>query len=105
MELAFGTRRLRTLCENPSEDSQPFSVDVAEALRSRLADLRAVNYLDELPVGRPTVTQSATPELRFPLVDGWNLIGTPNHSILPLDSEGALDLSRVRRILITGVAP
>jgi proteic killer suppression protein len=97
MELAFRTRRLRTLCEDHDEAVRTMGEAAAEALRTRIADLRAVTYLAELPAGRPAVFEGERPELHFELRAGWSLLMTVGHQDVPRTEEGDLDHTRVRR--------
>jgi hypothetical protein len=75
----------------------------AEVLRRRLADLRAVTYLVELPAARPVVIDGDQPQLRFDLGDGWWLSLTVGHRSTPRRPDGVLDETRVRRAVVEGV--
>lgn len=103
MELAFATRRLRTLCVDHDQAVRAFGHDAADALRTRLADLRAATYLADLPLGHPEVLGSEPPCLRFELRGGLVLEARVSHATTPRTNEGDLDTSRVRRVLITEV--
>ncbi len=100
MELAFRTRRLRTLCQDYNEAVRMMGVPAAEVLRTRIADLRAVTYLVDLPAGRPEVVDGDPPQLRFVLGEGWSLLMRVGHQIVPRTEEGDLDPTRVRRALV-----
>lgn len=103
MELAFATRRLRTLCVNHDQAVRAFGHDAADGLRTRLADLRAATYLADLPLGHPEVLEGEPPCLRFELRGGLVLEARVSHATTPRTNEGDLDTSRVRRVLITEV--
>jgi hypothetical protein len=103
MELAFGTEKLRTLCVDHARAAEVYGEAAAEALRTRLADLRAVTYLSELPVGTPEVVEGDPPHLRFRLADGWTLLARVSHRNTPRTGEGTLDLSRVRRAQVVEI--
>jgi hypothetical protein len=100
MELAFRTRKLRTLCQDHDEAVKTMGEPAAEVLRTRIADLRAVTYLAELPVGRPAVVDGDPPQLHFELRAGWSLLMTVGHQDVPRTSEGDLDQTRVRRACV-----
>ena len=103
MELAFATRSLRTTCEDPSKAAATFGEDAAEKLRTRLADLRAVATLGDLPVALPEIVESSRPTLRFQLRDGWILVNRVNQRIVPRTVDGMLDIQRLRRIQVMEV--
>lgn len=103
MELAFRTKRLRTLCQEHDGAVNEIGEPAAEVLRTRVADLRAVTYLADLPVGRPAVVAGDPPTLHFVLRDGWSLWMAVNHQTVPLTTEGDLDLSRVRRVRVEDI--
>jgi hypothetical protein len=97
MELAFRTLKLRTVCQDHDEAVRMMGEPAAEILRTRIADLRAVTYLADLPVGRPVVVEGQRPQLRFELDEGWSLLMTVAHQTVPRTEEGDLDETRVRR--------
>jgi hypothetical protein len=97
MELAFRNRKLRTLCQDHDEAVSVMGESAAEVLRTRIADLRAVTYLAELPAGRPAVVDGDQPQLHFGLRAGWSLLMTVGHQTVPRTERGDLDQTRVRR--------
>jgi hypothetical protein len=103
MELAFRTRKLRTLCQDHDEAVKAIGEAAADVLRTRLADLRAVTYLSDLPAGRPEVLDDDPPRLRFQLRDGWALLASVSHQAVPRTQQGDLDVTRVRRALVQEV--
>lgn len=104
MELAFRTRRLRTLCQDYDESVRMMGVPAADVLRTRLADLRAVTYLADLPAGSPDVIPGDPPQLRFELREGWALIMKVGHEVVPRTAAGQLDQTRVRRALVEKIS-
>ena len=76
----------------------------AEVLRTRIADLRAVTYLAELPAARPAVIDGDRPELNFELRAGWSLLMTVGHQNVPRTEDGDLDQTRVRRARVQEVS-
>jgi proteic killer suppression protein len=103
MELAFRTRRLRTLCEDDTAAQDEYGPSLCEQLRSRLADLRAVNSIDELIVGQPTIDPVDRQILRLKLTVDVEMELRVNHPSPPVDEEGAIDWSRVRRLQVLNI--
>jgi len=104
MELAFRTRKLRALCQDHDEAVRLMGESAAEVLRTRIADLRAVTYLADLPAGRPAVVGGDRPQLRFNLREGWSLLMKVGHQSVPRTEEGELDQTRVRRALVAEIS-
>jgi hypothetical protein len=103
MELAFRTRKLRKLCQDHDDAVEAIGEAAADVLRTRLADLRAVTYLSDLPAGRPEILDDDPPRLRFLLRDGWALLASVSHQVTPRTPQGDLDMTRVRRALVQEV--
>jgi len=102
MELAFGSKHLRERCLDQSKAVRAYGMEVAETLRARLADLRAVTFLEDLPVS-PTADLEDPLVLSFPLSRGATLLTRVSHERPPLRADGSLDTSAVRRLLIEEV--
>lgn len=100
MELAFRTKKLRTLCQDHDQAVNEIGEPAAEILRTRIADLRAVAHLADLPVGRPSVVDGSPPRLCFVLRDGRALWMAVNHQTVPRTNDGELDVARVRRVRV-----
>jgi proteic killer suppression protein len=103
MELAFRTRHLRSACEDEKVALQDYGEAVAATLRRRLADLRAADHLGDLVVGQPDIIGVDPPTAAFNLTERWRLFCRPNHKVLPVDANGAIDWSRIRRLLVTDI--
>ena len=104
MELAFRTRKLRTLCQDYDEAVKTMGMSPADVLRTRLADLRAVTMLADLPAGRPRIVDAEHPQLRFELLEGWYLLMRVGHERVPRNEGGGLDLKRVRRAVVQEIS-
>jgi hypothetical protein len=76
----------------------------AGVLRTRIADLRAVTYLAELPAGQPAVADGDPPQLHFELRAGWSLLIAVAHGNVPRTDEGDLDQTRVRRVRVQEIS-
>ena len=104
MELTFRTRELRTLCQEHDKAVTKMGEPAADALRTRIADLRAVTYLSELPAARPSIIDGNPPQLHFELRAGWLLRMAVGHQDVPRTAEGGLDQTRVRRARVVGIS-
>ena len=99
MELAFYSQSLRTLCEDDQRAKQELPPRVAEALKHRLADLRAAARLTDLIAGQPrTVTDSSGAYLIIELEEGYRVIIVANHPNNPVTVRGVLDWDNVSRL-------
>jgi proteic killer suppression protein len=103
MELAFGSRKLRTICEDQVCAEQSLSSSVARQLRGRLADLHAARSLDELVAGRPILDDSDDRSLLVDLGEEVSLRMQINHAEPPLSDDGSIDWARVRRLKIVSI--
>jgi hypothetical protein len=95
---------LRTICEDHDEAVKMMGETAADVLRTRIADLRAVTYLAELPAGRPAVIDGERPRLHFELRAGWSLLMEVGHQNVPRTEEGDLDQRRVRRACVQEIS-
>jgi proteic killer suppression protein len=101
LELAFDSKQLRTLCESAARAEAELGLEAADALKHRLADLRAAGSVDDLPVGHPRVAKQN--DSKVMLVDFYrrhSLVFCVNHPKPPKMASGAIDWTRVSRIKI-----
>jgi hypothetical protein len=103
MILAFDTEELRTICEDADAARSHLGGDVADALRVRLADLRAIDSIDGLLVGRAEPKGNSGNVLEVELVDEVVMTFVPNHNRARVTNSGEIDWARVRRIRMTGI--
>jgi len=101
--IAFGSTKIRDLCENPSAADAYLGPDTAEAFRARLADVRAAVTVEDLPVGNPTTGGEAGRELRISIGRDTRLVLKANHRRLPLREDGRVDWARVSYVQVIGV--
>lgn len=73
MELAFDTKELRAICEEPDVALAALGQAMAMTLRDRVADLRAADNLSELPLEAPTEAFEGG-SVELPLSNGGRLI-------------------------------
>ena len=104
MEIAFGRKDLRRLCESERTARRLLGTAVADKLKRRLADLRAANCVKDLVAGRPKELQN-TPagHIAVDLGEGFRLVFCANHSVPPLAGGTRVDWSKVNRVKITSI--
>lgn len=101
MELAFQSRSIREICENETHATCELGSKRAEALKHRLADLRAATSVMDLLVGQPRILDSADPKaMILDLSDGHRLVFCANHTTNPVTECGKLDWTKVYRIRV-----
>ncbi|RRA99216.1 hypothetical protein [Larkinella rosea] len=98
MELAFGDRDIRQICEDEDTAIEKYGTFVAEALQNRLADLWAATSPKDLIVGEPTLLPDST--FKVNLNNVYRLIFSANDRKIKNDSQGDLDWLSVSRIKI-----
>ncbi len=104
LELAFETQELRAICEGEAEARRKLGDAVAEILKHRLADLRSVGSVEDMPAGQPRVLEGSGGRLvSLDLGGGNQLVIGCNHIKPPVTDVGDIDWSRVTRIKILGV--
>lgn len=105
MEVGFHSVTLRTLCEDVTRATDVLGATVADSLRARLADLRAAEWVGELPVGAPVVSANDWPTVTIRLDGGYELICRVSHPSPARDATGSVDMRRVRRLRVVFVGP
>ena len=104
LELAFNSKELRSVCEHEATAKGALGAEIAEALRRRLADLRAATSIADLIVGNPhTVEVGSKNYLVIHLFRSHQIVLEANHPKNPLTDSGQLDWAKVSRIKITHV--
>jgi hypothetical protein len=100
LELAFATKPLRELCESEVKAKQKLGAKIAAVLKHRLADLRAADSIEDLPIGKPRKVSGA---YALESSDCIQVTFLPNQAHIQLLKSGAIDWSKVTRIKITGI--
>jgi hypothetical protein len=99
--LAFSTVELRTFCEKRVAAERHFGLKVARKLRERIADLREIDKILELPAGRPhEIPGVPFPNFAVSLGDGYRIIVAANNNKIPVTKLGKIDWSAVDRMKI-----
>ena len=99
VELAFESPALRAICEDQQEARRVLGDQVSEALRHRLADLRAADAIADLPAGRPRNLNGSS-DLMMDLCDEYGMVLRANHVKNPAGTDGKPDWSQVSRIRV-----
>ena len=99
LELAFDSKSLRTICESETQAKLELGARVAEALKHRLADLRAATSPKDLVAGRPCVSADGQ-HMSIDLCDGYRLVFKANHPNYSRQGPDDLDWAKVSRIKI-----
>lgn len=104
MNLAFASKDLRRLCENEARAEDSLGKAAADALRTRLAQLRAASTVADLVAGRPMEIAS-NPHARMALQLGatGRLVFSCNHNDVPVDQDGRVAWKQVSRVKIVSV--
>lgn len=101
MEIAFQTKSLRDLCERGDRISKQFGDRVGEAIKARLADLRAASTISDVVAGNPRVlTIDGKPVMSLDVHESCSLVFCPNHLRVPLLPDASVNWSAVSRIKI-----
>lgn len=101
MELAFDTKELRALCESELQAKLELGPRIADALKHRLADIRAAKAPKDLVAGRPrALGDTGTEYMTLELCEGWRIVLGANHPSNPMLESGRLDWSKVSRVKI-----
>ncbi len=103
LDIAFDSKTLRIICEDENEAIREFGQPVSGSLKHRLADFSAAMNIHDVLVGNPRVCENAIKdhkEMMLDLQDDYCIVFGANHPKNPLDEQGRVDWSKVRRIKI-----
>ncbi|GBE09282.1 hypothetical protein BMS3Abin11_02413 [bacterium BMS3Abin11] len=104
MEIAFSTKMLRDICESEVLAYQMFDADTAKSLIARLADLRAVDKVSQIPVGNPeSIDRDGEKCIKIELARKELMIICANHSNNPMLSNNEVEWDKVSRIKICSI--
>ncbi len=99
LELAFETGALRAICEFTSKAEDALGSVAAEALKRRLADLRAAETIFDLVVCKPVQTDEPR-ELSIWLGGEYRMIIKCNHVKTPILEDGSINWGAVTRVKV-----
>jgi proteic killer suppression protein len=102
--LSFNSRKLRAICEYREKADEIYGEQVAHKLRDRIADLRAALNVYDLPFGKPIALNNGFKKhCQVKINTKYCLIFSSNHHQKPLDENGNIDWSKVKRIKILNI--
>jgi hypothetical protein len=101
MEIAFRTKVLRTACLSKDAMDERYGAERAEYLRGRMADMRAADVLQNVPLIDPRPVEGTFgTEISVDIGRGLNVVLRVNHTNPPTLPDGNVDWSRVERVLV-----
>lgn len=101
MEITFHNSKLKKLCEQQKEAQRKLGQNCARKLRSRLADLMAVESVAELIAGQPHPLEGdRAGEFAVNLAGGKRLVFKPENDPIPKNEDGSIDWSNVTKVCI-----
>src|SRR3569623_96430 len=102
MELAFVEKKVRDLCAKQVPLDRRLGHERAEALRRRLADLRAARFIDDLLLDAPYPIDDSG-RMALPVCEGLRIVFCANHRSAVVDGDGKIDWLRVTRLKIIDI--
>ena len=107
MEISFRTRKLQKMCNSRKDMQKDLGTRNAERLAQRLAELKAVDTLEDMtsfPAAHcHELKQDRKGQLAVDLVHPKRLVFVPDHDQVPTKDDGGLDRTKVTRILVIQV--
>ena len=104
MQIAFSTEEIRDLCTLDTNAIQHLGQKAADALKNRLADIEAAEFIHELVAGKPRRTViEGRDHYQVELDDDYVLTLMCNQPNPRLDNEGRIEWNRVRRIKVVSI--
>lgn len=102
MEITFADRKIRKLCEQQAEALKTLGKPCSRKLRSRLADLAAVENVRALVAGRPhPLIGDRLGEFALDLYGGKRIVFKPANDPIPRLADNSIDWSNITRVCIT----
>jgi hypothetical protein len=102
VEISFETKELRTLCETLDNPPSEFQF-IAPVLKTRLADLRALQNVSEIENIWPNI-ESNSLNYSMQLDQEYTLVFSSSIIKPPLKMEGGVDWSKVSRIKLIEIS-
>jgi hypothetical protein len=103
MIVAFETKQLRTICEDPDLAETRLGPEVAHLLRGRVADIRAATRMSDLLVGNPRHNGASLELLLVDLGNEARMVWKANHVSPRTLPDGMTDWSQVSRVKLLKV--
>lgn len=106
MELTFVSEIVRTVCYDDDKAKEMLGVPVALALKGRLADMRAAEFVSELVAGVPgEFSLEGNPAFKLNLSTQHLLIFCSGHGNPPRFDDGRIDWDQVSRVKLVKIGP
>lgn len=104
LDISYGTKKIRTICENEVLALRVLPLKVVQLLFARLSDLRAALNLFDLPLGNPNPRSSIPPGVFvISLCDNYYIHFSAVDLEMPVVIGGDVNWEKVRRVKILGV--
>jgi hypothetical protein len=88
------------MCESEANAKRELGPNAAEALKHRLADMRAAISTLDLVVGSPRFLEGTNEHMVIDLCSGYRVVFCANHPDNPVTETGKLDWPRISRVKI-----
>ena len=102
MEISFSTKRLRDICEDLDDSDQDLE-SISDELKTRLADLMAIEYIGEIGDLYPNLTPNSL-NYTMEIENGYKLVFEPFSDKKDHNINADVDWSKVNRIKITEIS-
>lgn len=101
MDVDFGDKKLRALCEHQATAVAALGKNGARKLAARLADLMAAARVVELVAGHPhPLTGDRAGQFALDLDGGRRLVLEPDHDPVPRKEDGGIEWAQVTRVRV-----
>jgi toxin HigB-1 len=102
---SFLSKEIREVCENEQIAKKMLGSEIAEKLQNRLADIVSANFVTDLLAGNPMLIRGTSQTyFKLDLTSNCQIRFTSNHNKPPLNNQGKIDWSKVRRIKILEIS-
>lgn len=107
MKIVFKTSKIQKIFNSEKELRKEYGEAQTEKIKKRMAVLKSVNSLIEVPTGLPDRMHSLAGQRKgqfaVDLKHPFRLIFEPANKPIPLKEDGGFDLSKITEIIILGV--
>lgn len=101
LEIFFKDNKLKAFCEQRDVAIKKVGAVCARKLRTRLADMLAVNAVSELTAGNPhPLHGERAGQFALDLEGGFRLVFEPAHDPAPRKIDGGIDWAKISRVRI-----
>ena len=101
MEIQYGNKKVRQLCEKSAVAEKKLGSSCARKLRARLSDLETVKNVRELATGNPHPLKGDwAGHMAVSLAGGYRLVFAPANDPSPTTTDGGIDWTLVTIVSI-----